>query len=93
MEGIKSIFEHHNIPIQICGDPTIFDIAFTSEKISDYRSYISSNKNLMDKFNLLLLKNGILKSMPFKFYPSLAHTDEDINKTLEIINEIAPQLS
>ena len=93
MEGIKSIFEHHNIPIQICGEPTIFDIAFTSEKISDYRSYISSNKNLMDKFNLLLLKNGILKSMPFKFYPSLAHTDEDINKTLEIINEIAPQLS
>ena len=33
-----------------------------------------------------------LKSWPQKFYPSLAHTEEDIDRTIEAFKKVAPTL-
>jgi glutamate-1-semialdehyde aminotransferase len=47
---------------------------------------------MMGRLNAGLLERGVLKSWPQKFYPSVAHTDEDIERTIEAIREVVPTL-
>ena len=68
------------IPHQVVGDPTLFDILFTSEEVNNYRDYLKADTTLNIKYNSELRKRGIFKASG-KCYPSLALTDEDISKT------------
>lgn len=65
---------------RICGDPTLFDLYFTSVDITDYRS--AKHKNPQDNvvWNTSLRRDGIFKS-PGKLYPSLALTQSDLQQT------------
>jgi hypothetical protein len=39
-----------------------------------------------------LLEQGILKGWPQKFYPSMAHTDEDVARTIPALELVVPGL-
>ena len=82
----------NDIAIQSCGEDAIFDIVFTGQEIKNYRDGLSGNSTLMDRFNAGMLKNGVLKGWPQKFYPSLAHSEEDVTKTLEAFEAVIPTL-
>ena len=69
-----------NIPHQICGDETLFDIFFTTGQCRDYRSAKHDDPNRNAIYNDTLRKHGIFKS-PGKLYPSLAITSEDLEQT------------
>ena len=60
----------------------MFDVVFTSREINDYRSTLGADNEMRKRFNSELLARGILKG-DHKFYVSLAHTDEDVDKTLD----------
>ena len=55
---------------------------FSAEKVRDYRTTLSSDAELMRRFNALLRERGILKGES-KYYISLAHTQEDIAFTID----------
>lgn len=76
------------IPHQICGDPTLFDIFFTSHEVKDYRS--AKHRIPQDNaiWNASLREQGIFKS-PGKLYPSLALTEADLQKTKEAFGTAA----
>ena len=59
----KAGFDH-----QIVGDPTLFDVLFTSAKVKDYRDVYKADAARNLRFNKLLREKGIFKS-PGKFYP------------------------
>lgn len=65
---------------KICGDPTLFDILFTSSPCKDYRSAKHQKPEIASRYNAALRQHGILKS-PSKIYPSLALTAADLEQT------------
>ncbi|WP_282181609.1 aspartate aminotransferase family protein [Aliiroseovarius marinus] len=69
-----------DIPHQICGDETLFDIFFTSGACRDYRTAKHDDPQRNATYNAALRRHGIFKS-PGKLYPSLAVTEADLEQT------------
>ena len=82
MDALERLLKDGGIRAQVVGEPPMFDLFFTDTPITDYRSTLTSDKQMLRRFNQLLLERGILKG-DSKFYISLAHTEEDIDLTLE----------
>ena len=82
MAGFRDLFRSAGIPAQITGVGSLFDIVFTDKPIVDYWSTAEADQAMLGRFNQALLENGVLKGST-KFYVSLAHTDEDVKKTLD----------
>ena len=73
---------------QICGDPALFDIFFTSHEVKDYRSAKHQFPQDNVIWNASLREHGIFKS-PGKLYPSLALTEADLQQTKEAFSTAA----
>ncbi len=83
-DALERLFREAEIPVQISGENPIFGFYFTDQPVTDYRSTLRGDTAMMAQFNSLLLEEGILKSWPDKFYVSLAHNTEDIDRTIEV---------
>ena len=77
---------------QIVGDETLFDVLFTQNSCTDYRSTKHAEAERAGLYNLTLRQHGILKS-PSKLYPSLAITDADFDQTDEAVTAAVKALS
>ena len=82
MVALQRLLDEAEIPAQVAGEAPVFDVYFTDVEITDYRSTLSRDKGMLNRFNELLLDSGILKS-DSKFYISTAHTSEDVGRTIE----------
>jgi glutamate-1-semialdehyde 2,1-aminomutase len=82
-DGLADLVKRAGIPAQVVGEPSCFDIFFTERPIVDYRSTLTSDTAHLKAFNQTCLRNGVLKGM-HKIYVSLAHTEADIERTLEV---------
>ena len=82
MGTLGDLLKRAGIAAQISGEPPLFDVVFSAEKVRDYRTTLSSDAELMRRFNALLRERGILKGES-KYYISLAHTPEDISFTID----------
>jgi len=69
-----------DIPHQICGDETLFDIFFTSSTCRDYRTAKHDAPRRNATYNGTLRRHGIFKS-PGKLYSSLAISKIDLELT------------
>ncbi|UWR02098.1 aminotransferase class III-fold pyridoxal phosphate-dependent enzyme [Ruegeria conchae] len=69
-----------DIPHQICGDETLFDIFFTASVCRDYRTAKHDDPKRNEAYNATLRHHGIFKS-PGKLYPSLAISAMDLELT------------
>lgn len=78
MEMAGAALDAHGIAHRIVGDPTLFEVVFTSGEIRDYRDVFTSDTAKANQFNAVLLQNGMFKS-PGKTYPSLALTEADFD--------------
>lgn len=87
-EGLKSALQEAEVPAQVVGEDPLFDVFFTSEPILDYRSTRKASLQRLNRFNTLLRQRGILRGQS-KFYISLAHTEEDIARTISAFREVA----
>ena len=65
---------------QIVGDETLFDVLFTEQDCTDYRSTKHAEADRASLYNQTLRQHGILKS-PSKLYPSLALSEDDLQHT------------
>ena len=89
--ALQEALEQAEVPAQVVGDDTVFDVCFTDVNVVDYRSAMTANRDRMRQFNRLLLERGILKAGQ-KFYMSLAHTDEDVQYTIRAFQDVAQTL-
>ncbi len=76
MDMAKAALDGQGIAHRIVGDPTLFEIVFTTGEIRDYRDVFGSDTAKATKFNAVLMENGMFKAAG-KTYPSLALTDAD----------------
>ena len=89
--ALEEALRQAEVPAQVVGDDTVFDVYFTDQEITDYRSTLSASSETMQRFNRLLLARGIVKGAQ-KFYMSLAHTEEDVQATIRAFRDVAEQL-
>ena len=84
--------QEQGFTVQSVGEDGIFDIFFAEHSVRNYRDGLAADGEPLGKLNAGLLERGVLKSWPQKFYPSVVHTDEDIDRTVQAIREVAPTL-
>lgn len=82
MEGLTKRLRDAGLPGQVVGEPVLFDVVFAEGPVRNYRDMLRADAKLAGHFNRHLRGAGILKG-DSKYYISLAHTDEDIARTLE----------
>ena len=63
----------------------MFDIIFTDREVVDYRTTLTADRTCIRLFNEACLRRGVVKAVN-KIYVSLAHTDDDIARTLDIFD-------
>jgi glutamate-1-semialdehyde 2,1-aminomutase len=81
--GLQQMLDEAEIPATVSGIDLMFDVYFTEEPISDYRSTLSSDKAKNKIFDEALLAHGVLKA-PTKIYVGMCHDDDDVTKTLAV---------
>jgi len=82
MATLDDLLRRAGIAAQVTGEPPLFDVVFTGEKVRDYRSTLRGDAALLRRFNALLRVRGVLKGEQ-KYYVSLAHTAEDVRHTTD----------
>ena len=80
-EGVAEVIRRHNVPAQVMGTGPTWHVVFTTDEVTDYRSAVSEDAALKKKFVHGLWANRI--HIVGRGYISLAHGDEDIERTVE----------
>ena len=89
--ALQRVLVEAEIPAQVVGEPPLFDVFFTEVEVTDHRSSLESDKGLQRRFNELLLQRGVLKGSS-KYYVSTAHTQSDVDHTIEALTSAAEEL-
>jgi glutamate-1-semialdehyde 2,1-aminomutase len=82
MQGLGELLARSGLPAQVVGEPVVFDVLFTGEPVTDYRSLQKADGALARAFTTELIKRGVVKNTQ-KMYVSLVHSDEDVARTLQ----------
>ena len=90
-DGLAAILGKAGLPAQVVGEPAVFDIFFTDRPVTDYRTALGADAALMRAFNQGCLRRGVVKGGQ-KIYVSLAHSDDDVSRTLEIFADVVASL-
>jgi glutamate-1-semialdehyde 2,1-aminomutase len=88
-DGLRTLLEELEIPGQVLGDGPLCQALFTENRVMDYRTAFRADREKGRQFVLGLFKNGIfLNPMGTKLYLSLAHRDKDIQKMLNVSQNV-----
>lgn len=90
-KALVDICAQNGVAVQMCGEDTIFDVYFTDRPVFNYRDGLAADSGMMARFNAGLLERSVLKGGQ-KYYPSVVHTDEDVERTIEAFKEVVPTL-
>ncbi|MEE9248181.1 MAG: aminotransferase class III-fold pyridoxal phosphate-dependent enzyme, partial [Dehalococcoidia bacterium] len=85
VDGLKRLGQKHEEDILIQGPAPIFCMAFTREEVlPDYRSFKEhADHERYARFRQELLERGVRTTAHGKWFLSTAHTEEDIDQTLD----------
>ena len=86
-DGLAAAARRHGVAARVSGEPPVFDILFTDRDVVDYRATLTADRTRIRLFNEECVRRGVVKAVN-KIYVSLAHTDADVNETLEIFDHV-----
>jgi glutamate-1-semialdehyde 2,1-aminomutase len=94
MCGLRSIAKTLGVPLLVQGLGPVFHCAFTGESaITDYRSYQGADEARLSKFLRALLYRGVRVTGRGTWFLSTAHTDQDIETTLDIASDALQEIA
>ena len=86
--GLREIIERRGIVAQVIGEGPVWHLVFTDRPIHDYRSSLAADRDRLLKLHLGLIDAGIFVRPGGGHYFSMAHTDSDVDATLEAVDRI-----
>jgi glutamate-1-semialdehyde 2,1-aminomutase len=86
--GLRRAAANAGVAAQVLGTGPMANIYFTALPITDYRSQATHDAAQGKAVGRELLKRGFLTHLVTKIYLSLAHSDADIDRTTEAVEEI-----
>jgi len=81
---LEKLYLSFGLAVQTIGLGTIFNILITEKRISNYRDMYMVNNGLRKQIDNELLNSGIYLKPLGRYSLSTAHSEEDIDKTIEI---------
>ncbi|MFT5443692.1 MAG: glutamate-1-semialdehyde 2,1-aminomutase [Myxococcota bacterium] len=90
--GLEAAIESNGMSAQVLGESVVFQPWFTKETVTDHRSSLTASPGTNLKFIDKLLDRGIVKGHE-KFFVSAAHTDEDIDYTIEAMGSALGEIA
>ncbi len=93
-EGFREVISEVEIPITLNKIGSMMSTFFTDREVTDYESAQSSNTDLYGEYFQKMLERGIYIS-PSQFeamFLSTAHTEEDLDETIEAAREVFLEL-
>jgi glutamate-1-semialdehyde 2,1-aminomutase len=90
--GLEDALASAGIAAQVLGEDAVFQPWFSEETVVDHRSALTADMRKNLRFIDLLLDRGIVKGHE-KFFVSAAHTDEDIDATIEAIGGATAEMA
>ncbi len=86
MEGFQSLAAEAGKQMHVRGVPPAFHVSFNeTEEVVDYRTFQSRDKEAYRRFWIKLQELGIRGIPDGLWFVSTAHTQEDVDKTLEAV--------
>jgi len=93
-EGLKKVLTAHDIPHQINRFGSMISVHFTKDPVTDFESAAKGNNETFKKYFHGMLNHGIyLPPSAFEsYFLNDALTYEDLDKTIDALHTIAPEL-
>lgn len=87
-DGLSKVLKKKGIPHTINRMGSMFTVFFTERRVRNYSDAASADRKIFDRYFVHMLNNGIyLAPSPFEAaFVSFAHTEDDIERTLEILD-------
>lgn len=86
--GMIESGQRHGFPVQAPGEDAVWGLRFTARRpLRNWIDLTTHDKDLGWRWAIELMKRGLLVNPNEKFYISLAHTDADVDRTLQIVDE------
>jgi glutamate-1-semialdehyde 2,1-aminomutase len=84
-EGLRNIGAAAGMPLQVLGEGPVLQVYFVDDRpLRNHRDLQKADKSLAIRFALELIRRGVYCTPGGKLYLSLAHSDADIDRTLDI---------
>jgi glutamate-1-semialdehyde 2,1-aminomutase len=84
-QALRDLFRRRGREAQVIGTGAAFDFYFTGEPIRSSREIWRSDLGLRRQLDYRLLAAGVYNSPAHRFHLSLAHSDSDLERTLDEI--------
>ena len=86
--GMIESGQRHGFPVQAPGEDAVWGLRFTPRRpLRNWIDLTTHDKDLGWRWAIELMKRGLLVNPNEKFYISLAHTDADVDRTLQIVDD------
>lgn len=82
-EGLENVYHAYGIPMKTVGLGSSFNIVLTEQEVKNYRDLAKANIKLREKIDYELLSLGVYAKPGNRYSVSVAHTQEDIARTIE----------
>lgn len=76
---IQDVITELEVPMGVSGAVSLFALQFTTEQVTDYRTYATNNKEMMQTVFTGMLNEGFVMSNRCAGNVSAVHTKEDLN--------------
>ncbi len=86
--GLERILRERDLPAVTNGRGAVFQVSFCGRPPRTYRDTLAADRRLYSDFALALLDEGILALPDGRWYLSTAHTDADVDATLESVKRV-----
>jgi glutamate-1-semialdehyde 2,1-aminomutase len=84
-EGLREGGADAGTPLQVLGDGPVLQVFFTDDKpLRNHRDLLRADRKKAAFFGHELIRRGVYCTPGGKLYLSLAHTDQDVSRTIEI---------
>jgi glutamate-1-semialdehyde 2,1-aminomutase len=87
-EKVRDLIAELEVPMGVTGAASLFALQFTTEPVTDYRSYATNDKEMTQTVFTGLLNEGIVLSNRCAGNVSAVHTDDDIQGFVDALRRV-----
>jgi glutamate-1-semialdehyde 2,1-aminomutase len=91
-DGLREVSRRRGVATFVVSEGPMADLWFTDRAVESYPASWSADAALGRRFKLGLMQRGIWSPPGLKFFLSLAHTDQEVDRTLEAADAVLAEL-
>ncbi|MBT4944116.1 MAG: aspartate aminotransferase family protein [Chloroflexi bacterium] len=89
---LRALFTELEVPMGVTGVASLFALQFTSTEVTDYRSFATNDKKLLNMMFIGLLNEGFLMSNRCAGNVSTVHTEDDVDALVTAVRNVIARI-